>query len=77
MILQKREKDAKALIKTFEEDEEVRILEGRWGPYIKFGKANVKIPKDIEPKELSYADCVKLKEEQDKKPKKKRATRKK
>ncbi|MFT6717828.1 MAG: DNA topoisomerase-1, partial [Sphingobacteriales bacterium] len=77
LIEEKREKDKKALIKTFEENEEVRILEGRYGPYIKFGKDNVKIPKDAEPKDLTYADCVKLKEEQDKKPKRKKAPKKK
>ena len=77
LILEKREKDAKALIKTFEENEDVRILEGRWGPYIKFEKSNVKIPKDVEPKDLSYEDCVKLKDEQAKKPKRKKAPKKK
>ena len=45
LIEVKREADAAALLKVFEEDPEVRIIEGRWGPYIKAGKANVKIPK--------------------------------
>ena len=60
LIQAKREADAKKLIKTFEENDEVQILNGRWGPYIKFGKKNVKIPKDKDPKQLTYQDCVEL-----------------
>jgi len=37
-------------------------LNGRWGPYIKFGKKNVKIPKGKEPMELTYEECVELAE---------------
>ena len=46
LVLAKRAADAKALIKVFEEDETVRIIEGRWGPFIKAGKVNARIPKD-------------------------------
>lgn len=37
----------------------MKVLKGRWGPYIQFGK-NIKIPKDKDPLELTYQDCVKL-----------------
>jgi len=47
LILEKRKKDAEKLIKAFDEDPTVKVLNGRWGPYIEFGKQNVKIPKDI------------------------------
>ena len=62
LIEAKREKDRLAVVKVFEEDAEVRILNGRWGPYIKHGKANVKIPKTIkvEAKDLSFEDCMKI-----------------
>ncbi len=62
LIEAKREKDRLAVVKVFEEDAEVRILNGRWGPYIKHGKANVKIPKTIkvEAKDLSFDDCMKI-----------------
>lgn len=61
LILAKREADAKKHIKSFDENPDVQILNGRWGPYIKFGKKNVKIPKEIEdPKTLSYEDVVEL-----------------
>ena len=48
LILAKRESDANKLIKIFEEDANVQILNGRWGPYIKSGKENFKLPKDLE-----------------------------
>ncbi|SMO49650.1 type I DNA topoisomerase [Solitalea koreensis] len=62
IILEKREKDANKIVKTFAEDEEVKILNGRWGPYIAFGKQNVKIPKGTEPTELTYEMCKELAE---------------
>lgn len=70
IIKQKREEDAKKLIKTFAENEEVTILNGRWGPYIKFGKQNVKIPKDRkeEPEGITYEECVAWAEEAAKSP---------
>ena len=60
LILDKREVDANKYIKTFDEDEEVAVLNGRWGPYIKFGKKNVKIPKDMVPEELTFEQCKEL-----------------
>ncbi|MEM7299356.1 MAG: topoisomerase C-terminal repeat-containing protein, partial [Bacteroidota bacterium] len=57
LILEKREADANKFIKTFDEDPEAFVLNGRYGPYIKFGKKNVKIPKDKKPEELTYAEC--------------------
>ncbi len=46
-------------LKIFAEDE-IFILNGRWGPYIKAGKKNVKIPKDQNYEELSLADIKAL-----------------
>lgn len=60
LIEAKREKDANKLIKAFEESELVKILNGRWGPYIQYGKLNLKIPKGTEAASLSYEDIVKL-----------------
>ncbi len=60
LILAKREADANKFIKTFDEDPEVQVLNGRYGAYIKFGKKNVKIPKDKVPEELTYAECKEL-----------------
>ena len=70
IIENKRKADAEKLIKSFTEDEAMRIENGRWGPYIKYGKLNVKIPKGKEPEELTYADCKALAEIAEKEPKK-------
>lgn len=74
LILAKRESDANKFIKTFDEDPEVQVLNGRFGPYIKFGKKNVKIPKDKAPESLTYEECKELAE---KAPEKKARGRKK
>lgn len=62
LIKAKRIEDAARLIKTFEENEEFQILKGRWGPYLKAGKKNVKLPKDKVPEDLTYEECVELAE---------------
>lgn len=62
LIEEKRKADREKFIKSFDEDPEVQVLNGRWGPYIKFGKKNVKIPKDQEPADLTYKQCVALAE---------------
>ena len=60
IIADKRKRDAEKLIKVFEENPEARIENGRWGPYIKFGKLNIKIPKDKTPESLTYAEVAEL-----------------
>jgi DNA topoisomerase-1 len=62
----KRKRDAEKTIKLFDENPKVKILKGRWGPYIAVGRKFYKIPKDVEPASLSLDDCLKLIEEQDK-----------
>ncbi|MBX2946748.1 MAG: type I DNA topoisomerase [Cyclobacteriaceae bacterium] len=60
LIEQKRIADANKTIKLFDENPDIQILNGRFGPYIKAGKKNVKIPKDKEPKELTLEECLEL-----------------
>ena len=74
LIDAKRIEDATRTIKTFDENEEFQILKGKWGPYLKAGKKNVKLPKDKIPEELTYEECVELVENA---PVKKRGGRKK
>ncbi len=62
LIQAKRESDANKTIKLFDENPDVQILNGRFGPYIKAGKKNVKIPKGKEPAELTLAECLTLAE---------------
>jgi DNA topoisomerase I len=60
IILNKRESEANKTIKRFEENPDVQVLNGRFGPYIKVGKENVKIPKDKDPKSLTLEECLDL-----------------
>tara|TARA_B110000483_G_C18197872_1_gene543891 strand:- start:1065 stop:3371 length:2307 start_codon:yes stop_codon:yes gene_type:complete len=69
LIEAKKLVEANRMIKQFDEDKNIEVLNGRYGPYIKFGKKNYRIPKDVEPKDLSLADCNELIKAQDSKPK--------
>jgi DNA topoisomerase-1 len=62
LIQAKRKTDAERLIKSFDENPEVQVLNGRYGPYIVVGKKNVKIPKGKEPTELTLQECLDLAE---------------
>ena len=58
LILAKREDEKNRLIKTFAEDETMQLLNGRYGPYLKIGKDNFKLPKNVDPTLLTYQECV-------------------
>lgn len=77
LIQQKREQESQRLIKKFDEDDELELLNGRFGPYIAYKKKNYKLPKGSEPASLTFADCMKIVEDADKAPAKKKPTRKK
>ena len=56
----KKEQEKNKYIKTFEEDKDVQVLNGRYGPYIKIGRKNFKIPKDKKPEELTLEECKEI-----------------
>ena len=60
LIEAKRKSDAERIIKTFDENPALQVLNGRWGPYIALGKINFKIPKTMEAAKLNFADVVQL-----------------
>ncbi|TKG93392.1 type I DNA topoisomerase [Puteibacter caeruleilacunae] len=60
LIEAKREKDRKAIIATFDEEPDLRVLNGRWGPYISYKKKNFKIPKGTNAEELDLEACMKI-----------------
>ncbi len=60
IIEAQKKESAKKIIKEFPENDKVKVLNGRYGPYIQIGKRNVKIPKGTEPSSLSLEDCLKL-----------------
>ncbi len=75
-IKTKREEDLKKIIKLFDEEPDLQILNGRWGPFIKYQKKNFKIPKDKNAEELSLDDCKALIEADTKTSSKKATTKK-
>ncbi len=64
IVKEKREKDANKIIREFAENPDVRVLNGRYGPYVAVGKKNFKIPKNVEPQSLTLQDCLALSEGQ-------------
>jgi DNA topoisomerase-1 len=85
LLEEKKKKDAEKFIKSFDEEPDLQVLNGRWGPYIKFKKKNYKIPKPTgfkdkekaaaafveKAKSLSLEEVKELIEKQDKNSKKK------
>jgi DNA topoisomerase-1 len=60
LIGAKRDKDDKSVIKTFAGEPDLKVLNGRFGPYISYKKANYKIPKKVEAEKLTLEDCLKI-----------------
>ena len=60
MIQTKRETVVNKVIKTFENDPDMQILNGRFGPYIAYQKKNYKIPEMVEPKDMDLEACFKV-----------------
>ncbi len=67
LILDKRQKDAEKVIKTFAEDTDLQVLNGRYGPYIAYKKNNYKIPKGTAPDSLDFEAAMKIVTETDSK----------
>jgi DNA topoisomerase-1 len=79
LIDAKRTEEKNRVVKVFEGDDELRIMNGRYGMYIVYQSANYKIPKTVEnPAELTREEAMSIVENQEAKPAKKtgRTTRK-
>ena len=63
LIEKKREDDKQKMLKTFEGRDDVSIQKGRYGAFIKYGKENLKIPKDTDYNDLTLADIEKIAKE--------------
>lgn len=72
LFLDKKQADANRLIQEFKEDATIQILNGRYGPYVKKGKKNYKIPAKTDPAALTYEEVVELIAAEDASPKTKR-----
>lgn len=71
LIAEEAKKKAEREIKIFDK-EGIKVLNGRFGPYITDGKKNAKIPKDVQPQDLTLEQCKEL---LDKAPTKRRPVR--
>jgi DNA topoisomerase-1 len=58
-----RNKESKNVLISYEEDPDVKVMNGRYGPYITNGTDNFKIPKDMVANKLTYQDCQRIMEE--------------
>ena len=59
LINEKRKAEQASHIKTFDEDANLEVMNGRFGPYLKWNGSNYKIPKSVkEPAELTYEQCM-------------------
>ena len=57
LIMAQRENEAKKVLKTFDEEPELMVLNGRYGPYIVYKKQNIKIPKGKDAEALTLEEC--------------------
>lgn len=70
IIEEKRKQAESNTIREYKENQDVKVLKGRYGPYIKIGKQNFKIPRDHDPEKLTLEDCIKISEDPKNTPKK-------
>ncbi len=76
LIEAKRVAEAQKVVKSFDEDSGMQILNGRYGVYIAYNKANYKIPRTVtNPADLTFDECLEIVSSQAGKTK--RATRRK
>ena len=68
LIERKRQFEQQRQIKTFAENPDVEILNGRYGPYIAMGGKNYKIPTGTDPASLDLAACMAIIEKAAEKP---------
>lgn len=60
LIQKKRLQEAQRHLKTFEEDANMEVMNGRYGPYIAYNGKNYRMPKVLHEKasELTYEQCM-------------------
>jgi DNA topoisomerase-1 len=60
LIDEKRIVEANKLVKVFPEDENLKVLNGRWGIYLAYGKDNYKLPKGSKAEDITFESAMKL-----------------
>jgi DNA topoisomerase-1 len=56
----KRSSEIKDLGTHPKNGDSIKVMDGRYGPYIKYGKKNIGLPKDISPEDLTIEKAVEL-----------------
>ncbi|MCF0198010.1 MAG: type I DNA topoisomerase [Bacteroidaceae bacterium] len=67
LIMQKRMEETQRRLKTFAEEPELEVLNGRFGPYITYKGTNYRLAKTLHDKaaELTLEECMEIIKEQD------------
>jgi len=60
VIVTKKEEAQKAIIHEFDHDPIIKVLKGRFGPYMTLGKENYKLPKTEDPEALTLERCLEI-----------------
>ncbi len=62
MMHHKHQEEAERHLRTFEEDAELEVLNGRYGPYIAYKGKNFRLPRALHEraKELTYEECMEI-----------------
>jgi DNA topoisomerase-1 len=63
LINEKNESDSRKVIRDYED---IKLLNGRYGPYLVKDKKNYRLPKGTDAERLSREDCIKIIEGSDK-----------
>ena len=60
LIEEKRKQEAQKHLKSFDEDEKLEVLNGRYGPYLAYDGKNYRLPKAMHEraKELTFDECM-------------------
>ena len=68
LIQEKRQQDIKKHIKFFLEDPKLEVLNGRYGPYLCYDGKNYRLPKEMHERanNLTFAECKKIIQQQEK-----------
>jgi DNA topoisomerase-1 len=76
LIEAKRQDEKNKIVKVYDENPDVKILNGRYGVYIAYKGSNYKIPKTVTtPADLTLESVLDIIEHQDSKPKRKTTAR--
>ena len=62
LIEEKRQQDQQRHLKEFSIDPKLKVMNGRFGPYIAYDGKNYRLPKNLQANasELSYEQCMEI-----------------